>query len=177
MTKIVQRFIRHATRHGSVTNDRNNVTELIHSRIARNGKTMCIRQHSGGVAVLNEVVAAFFAAGVTRDAAVLAQLGEPRLTTRENLVHIRLVAGVPQHGIGGGLEYSVQRNGQFHGTQVGPQVTTGLCHGVHDEIANLTRQLIELGNGQRAQIRRLVNAVEKRHMHIRLRSRSYEGLI
>ena len=118
MAKIVQRFICHAASHGTITNDGNNVAEVVGTCIASNCETVCIRQHSGGVTVLNEVVTTLFAAGVSRDTAVLTQLAETRLTTRENLVHVCLVPGVPQDGVGGGFKNTVQRNGQLDCSEV-----------------------------------------------------------
>ena len=89
--------------------------------------------------VLDEVMSALFTTWVSGNAARLAQLREPFFASRENLVHIGLVACIPQHHVRGALKYSVQCNGQFHGTQIGAQVTTRFRHCLHNELANFGR--------------------------------------
>ena len=92
--------------------------------------------------VLNEVMATFFAAGIARDTTGLTKLGKTRLTTRENLVHIRLMSGVPQDGIGRAFENTVQCNGEFHSAKVRTKVSAGLGNSVHDEVTNLGGEVI-----------------------------------
>jgi hypothetical protein len=87
------------------------------------------------------------------------------------------MAGVPQHSISRGFKNAVQCNGKFDSSQVGTKVSTSFGDCTDNELADLFGELIELGKRQRAQISRLVNAGEKRHIYIRLRSESYEGHI
>ena len=70
------------------------------------------------MAVLDEVVATFLATWVTRDSVLLAQLGKACFAARENFVHVRLMAGVPQNRICGALEYAMQCDGEFHCAKV-----------------------------------------------------------
>jgi hypothetical protein len=106
---------------------------------------MCVTQNSRRVTVLDEVMTTFFTAGVSRDATVLAQLCKTRLTARENFVYVGLMAGVPQHSIGGGFENSVQCDGKFDSSQVGTKVSTSFGDRTDNEFANLFGELIELG--------------------------------
>ena len=68
--------------------------------------------------VFNEVVNAFFATWVARDTAGLAQVGETTAATRDDFVHIRLMARVPQNRIAWRLENSVKCQRQFDRTKV-----------------------------------------------------------
>ena len=79
-------------------------------------------------------------------------------------MHVCLMPGIPQHGIGGGFKNTVQCDGQFHSTEVRTKVATRFGHSFHDEFANLFGEVIQLWDRQRTQISRLVNAGEKRHM-------------
>ena len=67
-------------------------------------------------------------------------------------MHVALVAGVPQDGVGGALEDAVQGDGEFHRAEVAAQVTAGVGHGIHDELANFLGQGLQLWCGQAAQI-------------------------
>ena len=61
---------------------------------------------------------------ITGQAALLAQGIELGRAASEHLVHIRLVGGIEDDGLARGLKDPVQRNGQFHHAQIGPQVPT-----------------------------------------------------
>ena len=78
------------------------------------------------MAVLDEVVAALLAARVAGQPAGLAQLGEAGLAAGDDLVHVGLVAGVPQDGVGRRLEHPVQGERQLDGAEVGAEVAAGL---------------------------------------------------
>ena len=68
--------------------------------------------------VFDEVVNAFFAAWVARYATGLAQVGETTAPTRDNFVHVRLMARVPQNRIAWRLENSMKCKRQFDRTKV-----------------------------------------------------------
>ena len=61
---------------------------------------------------------ALLAARVAGQPAGLAELLEPALATGDDLVHVRLVAGVPQDRVGGRVEHAVQRERQLDGAEV-----------------------------------------------------------
>ena len=59
-----------------------------------------VAQHRRCMAVLDVVVAALFAARIPGEPAGLTELGESVTATGDDLVHVRLVAGVPEDGVG-----------------------------------------------------------------------------
>ncbi len=96
MAEVVERLVRHATGHRPVADDGDDVAVVVDAGVAGDGHAVGVAQDRGGVAVLDEVVAALLAAGVARHAARLAELAELGAAPGEDLVHVRLVAGVPQ---------------------------------------------------------------------------------
>ena len=68
--------------------------------------------------------AALLAVRVARQAAGLAQLLEPGLAAGDDLVHVGLVAGVPQDGVGGRVEHPVQGERQLDRAEVAACVTS-----------------------------------------------------
>jgi len=92
------------------------------------------------VGVLDDVVLAFGPAGVTRQPAFLTQLVESGLTTRDDLVDVRLVSGVEQQPVSRGVEDPVQCQGQLNCAEVRPQMSPGPGHLGHEEIPNLSGQ-------------------------------------
>ncbi len=59
----------------------------------------------------------------------------------EDLVHIRLVPGVPDEGIAGRIKNSVQGNGQLDNTEIRAKVPTGPGDLLDEEGSNLAREL------------------------------------
>ena len=54
----------------------------------------------------------------------------------------------------------MQGNGEFDGTQVGTEVSTVSLHGLHNELAHLGSERVELLVGEIGEIGRTVDAVE-----------------
>src|SRR5207245_11772439 len=77
-----------------------------------------VAQAGGGMAVLVEVVRALAPVWVAAHAAQLAQPGEPVPWPGEQLVDIRLVAGIPEDPVVRAVERPVQGQGQLHHAQV-----------------------------------------------------------
>ena len=73
--------------------------------------------------VLDEVVLGLGPVRVAGHAAALAQLAEAVHPAGQQLVHVGLVAGVPDDLIGRGVEDPVQRDGQLHDAQVRTEMT------------------------------------------------------
>ena len=105
------------------------------------GEAVGVAQHGGGVAVLDPVVGGLFPARVARQAAGLAQRLELVGAAGEHLVHIGLVAGVPQDDVPGRVEHPVEGQRELHYAQIGAQVTSGGVHRLNDELADLLGQL------------------------------------
>ncbi|CAB4715895.1 unannotated protein [freshwater metagenome] len=120
MTEVVECLVGHAAGHGAVADDCNDVAAIwCLATIAGNGQAVCVTQHRRGVAVLDEVVHAFFAAWVARDAAGLAQLAETAAPPGHNFVDVRLMARVPKNCIAWRIKCAVQRKREFDSAKVG----------------------------------------------------------
>ena len=101
------------------------------------------------MAVLDEVVDALFAAEVTGEPARLSKLIEPVLPAGDDLVHVPLVAGVPENRILGRFEHAMQCQRQFDGAEVRAEVAACFGNCLHDEVADLAGQVVELRVAQR----------------------------
>ena len=71
-----------------------------------------------GMAVFDEVVLALFAAWIARQSVCLAQLIEPTLPAREDLVDVGLMAGVPQHRVARRFKDSMQCERELDGAKI-----------------------------------------------------------
>ncbi len=108
------------------------------------------------------VVVAFRAPGEARQAAALAQGLDPVAATGQDLVRIGLVADVPDHAVGGGVEHVVQGSGQLHHAQAGAQVPSGHGDGLDGRGAQLVRDLTDLLTRECAQVGRSLDLVQQR---------------
>src|SRR5690606_4728714 len=97
---VVERLPAHAAGERPVADHGDHVPPLTPQRV-RLGEAVGVGQRGGGVRVLDQVMLAFGAAGVTGQAAALAQQVEPALPAGHDLVDIRLVAGVEQDAVAG----------------------------------------------------------------------------
>ena len=71
------------------------------------------------------------------------KLGEVS-ASRQNLVDVGLVPGVPDHRVARRLEHPMERNRELDDSEVWSQVATGLGHFVDQKLANLLSQLGQL---------------------------------
>ena len=85
------------------------------------GETVGVGERGRGVTRLDPVVRALGAIGVAREAPALAQVLKPVATTGEEFVDVRLMPGVPQQDVLGGVEHPVQRQGELHDAEVDPR--------------------------------------------------------
>ena len=158
--EVVERLVGHAARHGAVADDGDDVAVVGGSGVAGDRHAVRVAEHGGRVAVLHEVVPALLTVRVARHAVGLPQLGEHRLAAGDDLVDVRLVAGVPEDRILRGLEHSVQGERQFDGAEVRTEVSGVLGHGFDDEVADLAGQRVDLGVRQAAEVARLVDPLQ-----------------
>ena len=126
------------------------------------GQAVGPAEHGGGVAVLDDVVLGLRPRGVAGQAALAAELGEV-LPAGEELVHVRLVAGVPQHPVGGGVEDAVERDRQLHHAEVGAQVPAGPGDRLDEEVADVGGQFVEPARWQRLKVGRALDVLQHRH--------------
>jgi len=77
-----------------------------------------------------------------------AQVGEVVLAAGEQLVHVRLVAGVPDDPVDRRVQGPVQSDGELDDADVGAEVAAADSHRPDEEVPDLGGQLAELVAGQ-----------------------------
>src|SRR5262249_12032513 len=82
----------------------------------------------------------------------------------QQLVHIGLVAGVPDDLIGRGIEDPVQRDGQLYYAQVRTEMTAIPRYRLNEELADLSGELHQLILAERLDITRAGDRFEQRHL-------------
>ncbi len=116
------------------------------------GHAVGVGQDRRRVAVLDPVVRGLLAARIARKPARLTQGGERVAPAGDDLVHVGLVAGVPQDDVPRRVEHPVHGERELNGTQIGTEVAAGDGHRLDDEGSDLLRQLSELLVRQLAQV-------------------------
>ena len=102
--------------------------------------------------------------GATREAgdpAALAQSGHRFAAAGENLVRIALVAYIPHDAVGRRVEDVMQRDRQFHRTEVRGEMPTGTGDRFHQKVAQLRCELWQIVGGKSAQVGGRVDTVEQ----------------
>ena len=82
--------------------------------------------------------------GVAGEPAFLLEAGEASAASRHDLVDISLVAGIEQQDVLWGVENPVQGQGELDDAEVRTEMPSGTRHGLHDEVADLSRELVAL---------------------------------
>ena len=160
VAEVVDRLVRHPAGHRAVTDHGDDVPVRVGAGITGDGHPVGVRQHGRGVAVLDVVVRALLAARIPGQTAGLAQLGEAVAPSGHDLVHVRLMAGVPKDRVRRRLEHPVQGEGELDGPEVRSEVAAVLGDRQHDEVPDLTGQLLELLDREGPQVGRLVDPFE-----------------
>ena len=158
MGDLVQGFVRHPAGQGAVADDGHDVPVLAPPEPGL-GNAEGIAERGRGVAVLDQVVLRLGPGGIAGKAAGLAQGGKGRGPAGHELVHVGLVAGVPDDGVAGALEDAVERQRQLDHAQVGREVAARL-----GDLGDLLRQLGQLRPVQKAQVGRSLDTVEHGHV-------------
>jgi len=104
------------------------------------------------VAVLDQVVLALPAARIAGEAVRLAQLGEALPAAGDELVHVGLVARIPDEGILGAVEDAVEGERELNHPQVRREVAAAPGDVLDQELTDLRGQLVELGRAQATQV-------------------------
>ena len=94
---------------------------------------------------------------------MLAQGIEQFAAAREDLMHIRLVAGVEDQWIRRGVKHAVHGYGELHDTQVRTQVAAHSRNLLHKELANFTGKISQLLFIERLEICGRGNLFENTH--------------
>ena len=97
---VVDRLVRHPAGERAVADHRDDVTVRVGAQIACDRHAVGVGQHRGRVTVLDVVVLGFLTTRVAGQAALLSELLELVPAAGDDLVDVRLVAGVPQDGVG-----------------------------------------------------------------------------
>ena len=84
------------------------------------------------------------------------------LSSGEEFVHVRLVAGVEDDGVFGRVEDSVHGDGEFNNTEVRPEVSTRFADRSDQKRAHFVSELLHLPLGERFQISRPVDRSQQR---------------
>lgn len=131
-------------------------------------------EHDGdrcaGVRGAERVVRRFAAARKTGNAAALPQCLHRLAPTGQDLVRIGLVPDVPDDAIARRIEYVVQRDGQFDGTEIGGKMPAGGGDVVQHEIAQLGREIRQLCARELLEVGRRVDCTQG--VHVRIPGRS-----
>src|SRR5205823_6036563 len=156
---VIERLIGHPARQGAIADDNDHVSglSLLPHRLSHPGG---VTETGRRMAVLDEVVLALRAVGVAAHAAQLAQPRKSLARTRQELVDVRLVAGVPEDAVPGALEHPMERQGQLDDAEVGAEVASGLGDARDQELADFIGQGAQLRIAQGAKIGRTHDPVE-----------------
>ena len=152
VAQVVEGFVRHAPGHRAVADHRDDVPVRLAGCLHGLGQAVGVAEHRRCVTVLDPVVLALASVGVAREPARLTQSGETRGSARDDLVHVRLVPGVPQQDVVRRTEHAMQREGQLDHAQVRSEVTGVHARGAHDEVPHFHRQTFKLGIGEASEV-------------------------
>ena len=151
MAQIVEPLVGHAAGKGAVADDGHDVAARVGAALHRGGQAVGVTEGGRGVAVLDPVVHRLRSGRVARQPVGLAQRSEHLPPAGHQLVHVGLVAGVPDEVVAGRIEDPVQRQGQLDDPEVAAQVAAvGGRHRLDDEVADLRRQGRQLLVGRAA---------------------------
>ncbi len=159
MADRVDGFVRDATRHPAVADDRHD-PEVVATKIARHGHAESSPQRRGGVRHAKRVVGALAAHREAGEPVFLANGVKTVAASRDQLVPVRLMPDVPDDLIGRRIENAMHGESQLDGAQARTQVTALLADDGDDLLADFIRKLLELRQRKRFQIARAVDGVQ-----------------
>ena len=167
--RIVQRFVREPAGERAVAKHRNDrlvaADEIPRERHAeRRGHTRA------GVTGAKRIVRRFAAHGEAGEAAALANGGKAVASSGQYLMHVGLVADVPNEPVGGKIEHAVQRQRQLDDAQVRREVAAVDGTRSNEQLANLTCQDVHLVALEALHVRRRVDALDDHWPVIRIPS-------
>jgi hypothetical protein len=159
VAQVVEALEGHAAGHRAVTDDGHDAPVPALDRLGGR-EPVGIAQHRGGVAVLDPVVLGLGARRVARHAAGLAEVVEALEAPGDHLVGVGLVAGVPQDDVVGGVEHTVQGQGELDHAEVGAEVAPVGGDRLDDGLAHLRGEDLQLGLVETLQIGRGLDRLE-----------------
>ena len=148
---VVQRLPAHAAGQRTVADDDRDVP-ILATQCERLGHAVGVGQRGRGVRVLDHVVLGLGLARIAGQATALAQQVEAVLPAGDDLVHVRLVAGVEQDAVLGRVEDPVQASVSSTTPRFGPRCPPVRDDLRHQEVADLGGQDASSRCGQLAQV-------------------------
>ena len=162
VTDVVERLEAETAHQGGIADDHGDPLERV-AQVARLGETLGDRQSRPGVTAVEHVVGRFAPAREAADTVELTERAEPLESTREQLVRVGLVAGVPDDPVARRLEQPVEGDGDLDDPERRAEVAAGDRDRRDDRLADLVGELLELGLVEAAQVGRSVEGREDRH--------------
>jgi hypothetical protein len=159
---VVQRLPGHPAGQAAVTDQRHHVPVLA-AQPVRLRQPVGVREGGRGVRVLHDVVLGLGPARVAGQPPGLPQRVEGLRPAGQQLVHVRLVAGIEDHPVPRRVEHPVHRQGDLHHAQVRAEVAAGPGHGLDQHVADLQREVVELLIGQPSEVPRSSNRLQHAH--------------
>lgn len=146
VSEIVQALKGHASCHCSVADHGDYMTLAFTFAVQLTSRRNPVRmgQDSACVTVLNHVVLGLLTTRIAAQTALLTQVSESLPAAGDDLVHIRLMARVPQDRVSRRLEHAMQSKRELNRTQVRTEVPTVLLYRVHNEGPNLGGEHFQL---------------------------------
>ncbi len=117
MAQIIEALVGHPAGKGTVADDGDDVAVRVIAAPNRGGQAVGVAKRRRRVAVLDPVVHGLGSRRVAREPFGLAQRGEHFTPAGNELVHVGLVARVPDDVVPRRTEYPVQRQRQFDDTR------------------------------------------------------------
>ena len=152
LADVVERLERQAAHQRRVTDDDRDALHAV-AQVARLGQPLGDRETGPGVPAVEHVMRRFAPPREAPDAIERAQGPEAGQPTRQQLVRIGLVTGIPDDPVARRLQQPMQRDGQLDDTERGAEMAAGFRDGADDRLADLGRELGQFPLGQAAQVR------------------------
>src|SRR6202022_1227770 len=108
MRDLGENFVGHAPCERAIADDSDHISVLPLAQ-SRLSDAECVAQRGRGMAVLHQVMLGFLPRWITRHATRLTQPGELTSAAGDDLVHVRLMAGVPHDRVLGAVELAAKR--------------------------------------------------------------------
>ena len=162
LADVVERLEAEAARDRRVADDDRDPLHPV-AQVAGGREALADREAGAGVAAVEDVVLRLRPTREATHPAELAERPEALVAAGQELVRVGLVAGVPDDPVARRFEQPVERDRELDDAERAAEVAPGRRHGRDDRLADLGRQLLELGFGQSAEIGRTVETGEDRH--------------
>jgi len=140
---VVQRLERQAAHQRRVAHDDRDALKAV-AEIARLREALSDGQAGARMSTIEHIVRRFTATREPTDTIELAKRREPLEPAGQQLVRVRLVAGIPHDAIAGRFEQPVECDRELHDTQRRAQMAAGRGDGLDDGLADLEGQLRQL---------------------------------